>query len=370
MQDVAQAQKKRKTETELTKDNAEEVEDQLGHSDDPSKEQPRASQELLQQRRIVKVKRSAPVEEAQAELPKTENPFKGFNLEAPVQVAGQDQNVREKEDERTAGDQTHDKGVVSTPAPIPSPPSFAFQSSGGGFGAISAKPFSFGAANGQSIGGVSGSSTPFSFGLSPADKTEGETISFNQAFSKSPTSENGGQEGQEVGGSSTPTKVAAFMGPVQECKTGEEDDQVLFKGEGNLYQFNLGDKAWKQKGIGELKVNETPQGNSRFIFRPKGLYQLLLNASIFPSLIAQKKEGSAKTVTFGCLNHVDEQLSQFAFKFKDETKVEEFLMVVDSCKTKLMNDAATHNIEDKTQNKEQEQQQEQKQDLLNGKETG
>ncbi len=41
-----------------------------------------------------------------------------------------------------------------------------------------------------------------------------------------------------------------------ETKTGEEDEEILFKQRCKLFRFNYDSKEWKEKGIGEIKIQD------------------------------------------------------------------------------------------------------------------
>lgn len=68
--------------------------------------------------------------------------------------------------------------------------------------------------------------------------------------------------------------------------TGEEGEDVLFKSDATLYEFGP-DKAWRERGRGELRVNGAPGGRTRLLMRQKGNLRLLLNAALYPAMALQ-----------------------------------------------------------------------------------
>ena len=68
--------------------------------------------------------------------------------------------------------------------------------------------------------------------------------------------------------------------------TGEEDELVLFTSDASLFVFGA-DKAWKDRGKGEIRINRTLDGNARVLMRQKGNYRLMLNANLFPAMNVQ-----------------------------------------------------------------------------------
>ncbi|KAJ0785213.1 putative Ran binding domain, PH-like domain superfamily, nuclear pore complex, NUP2/50/61 [Helianthus annuus] len=120
----------------------------------------------------------------------------------------------------------------------------------------------------------------------------------------------------------------AIMQEVQ-VETGEENEKAVFTADSILFEFI--DGGWKERGKGELKVNVLTSGTrkARLVMRARGNYRLILNASIFPDMKLTNME--KKGITFACLNSTGEGqngLSTFALKFKDASIVEEFRSVV------------------------------------------
>ncbi|GKD43795.1 nuclear pore complex protein NUP50A-like protein [Tanacetum coccineum] len=114
-----------------------------------------------------------------------------------------------------------------------------------------------------------------------------------------------------------------------QVETGEENENAVFTADSVLFEFL--DGGWKERGKGELKVNVSTNGTGkgRLVMRARGNYRLILNASLFPDMKLTNME--KKGITFACLNSAGEgkdTLSTFALKFKDASFVEEFRAVV------------------------------------------
>ncbi|XP_071733462.1 nuclear pore complex protein NUP50B-like [Rutidosis leptorrhynchoides] len=127
------------------------------------------------------------------------------------------------------------------------------------------------------------------------------------------------------------TKIPS-MQEVQ-VETGEENETSVFAADSVLFEFL--DGGWKERGKGELKVNVLTTGTkkARLVMRARGNYRLILNASIFPDMKLTNME--KKGITFACLNSIGEGqsgISTFALKFKDPSLVEEFRSVIMSHK--------------------------------------
>jgi len=74
--------------------------------------------------------------------------------------------------------------------------------------------------------------------------------------------------------------------------TGEEDEETLFKVTAKLYSFEVKTRDWKQRGSGQLKVNQskTNPSQARLIMRDQGGKQLRLNIAIFPAMKVERTQ--------------------------------------------------------------------------------
>ncbi|XP_076920054.1 nuclear pore complex protein NUP50B-like isoform X2 [Bidens hawaiensis] len=122
--------------------------------------------------------------------------------------------------------------------------------------------------------------------------------------------------------------VPYFKHKVQ-VETGEENEKTIFTADSILFEYV--DGGWKERGKGELKVNVLTSGirKARLVMRAKGNYRLILNASIFPDMKLTNMD--TKGITFACLNATGEGqngLSTLALKFKDAPIVDEFRSIV------------------------------------------
>nr|XP_043636741.1 nuclear pore complex protein NUP50A-like [Erigeron canadensis] len=167
--------------------------------------------------------------------------------------------------------------------------------------------------------GTGFSSSTFSFGTIPkTDQPTFPSFSFGTNGNSSLFATSDKTEGSKI-----PT-----MQEVQ-VETGEENEKAVFTADSILFEFL--DGGWKERGKGELKVNVLTTGTkkARLVMRARGNYRLILNASIFPDMKLTNME--KKGITFACMNSTGEGqkgLSTFALKFRDPSYVEEFRSVV------------------------------------------
>ncbi|KAI3737616.1 hypothetical protein L2E82_27624 [Cichorium intybus] len=171
--------------------------------------------------------------------------------------------------------------------------------------------------------GTGFSSSTFSFGSitktdSPAFPSFGFGTNGNSSLFGTPSGTSDKPSGNKI-----PTMQEVHV------ETGEENEKAVFTADSVLFEFL--DGGWKERGKGELKVNVLTTGTkkARLVMRARGNYRLILNASIFPDMKLTNME--KKGITFACLNSTGEGqngLSTFALKFKDASIVDEFRSVV------------------------------------------
>jgi E3 SUMO-protein ligase RanBP2 len=73
-----------------------------------------------------------------------------------------------------------------------------------------------------------------------------------------------------------------------EVKTGEEDEDILFKERCKLYRFHPETKEWKEKGVGEIKILKHKESSSyRVLMRRDQVLKLCANHRILPEIILE-----------------------------------------------------------------------------------
>jgi len=184
--------------------------------------------------------------------------------------------------------------------------------------------------------GTGFSSSTFSFGSVPKDGPPPGSVSYPSFGLNVPYNGNSslfGQAGVSIGAKSEVSGIPSMQEvPVE---TGEENENAVFTADSVLFEFIEG--GWKERGKGELKVNvpTNEQGKARLVMRARGNYRLILNARLYPDMKLTNME--KRGITFACMNSTGEgkgDLSTFALKFKDASIVEEFRVAVTEHKGK------------------------------------
>ena len=109
-------------------------------------------------------------------------------------------------------------------------------------------------------------------------------------------------------------------------KTGEEDDEIVFKHRAKLYRF---DKQWKDRGIGDIKLTKNVKtGYCRVIMRRDIVYKLCANHAIMPNMELNMLESSDRSWIWFTPSDYSEGLppqpQQFCVKFKNKQVATEF----------------------------------------------
>jgi E3 SUMO-protein ligase RanBP2 len=89
-----------------------------------------------------------------------------------------------------------------------------------------------------------------------------------------------------------------------EVKTGEEDDDVLFKARCKLFKFDSEAKDWKEKGLGDMKLLQNRQNKSiRVLMRREQVLKLCANHKITPDM--KLKEMTPKQYSWAAMDFSD-----------------------------------------------------------------
>ncbi|VDD80354.1 unnamed protein product [Mesocestoides corti] len=184
--------------------------------------------------------------------------------------------------------------------------------------------FSFGMPSFSSVTAAIGSEKPkFSFGkpssdpklvgggsgaFAALDLTESlEKPKFDFTFVAKPTTsvknEVDGEQDDDEEGEVTPSDLSQVsFKPIfdhlpdkVEVRTGEEDEEVVFEARAKLFRFDSG--AWKERGLGQLKLLRTPDsGRVRIVMRREQVHKVCCNHPITPGMRLKPLEGSQASV--------------------------------------------------------------------------
>nr|GEX01792.1 nuclear pore complex protein NUP50A-like [Tanacetum cinerariifolium] len=282
----------------------------------------RATEEVIANRRIVKIKRSQPYSTPSS------NPFAAIRLVPPTdstseqvtsprsvnkaELAQNADEVRKPEATDSVAEKENDKSKDASEGKDESTP---VPESVNSFQQLSSSQNAF-----TGLVGTGFSSSSFSFGSiqNPENLPTFPAFSFGTNGNTSLFSKPDKTERRKI----------PSMQEVQ-VETGEENDTTVFTADSALFKFI--DGVWKERGKGELKVNvsKSESNKARLVMRARGNYRLILNANLFPHMKLTNMD--KKGITFACLSSTSDEkdgLSTFALKFRDASIVDKFRSVV------------------------------------------
>ena len=122
-----------------------------------------------------------------------------------------------------------------------------------------------------------------------------------------------------------PTEVCKL--PKVEIKTGEEDEDLIYKGRGRLYRFREGE--WKERGTGDMKLlRHKTEKKIRFILRQDKTLKIVANFIISEKPLCELKphQGSDKMFMFFAYDCSDEEpaIEKFFIKLGNVEKSKSF----------------------------------------------
>ena len=114
--------------------------------------------------------------------------------------------------------------------------------------------------------------------------------------------------------------------PKAEIKTGEEDEDMIFKGRGKLYRFREGE--WKERGTGDMKLlRHKTDKKIRFILRQDKTLKIVANFIISEKPLCELKphQGSEKMFMFMAYDCSEEPvMEKFVIKLGNAEKAKVF----------------------------------------------
>ena len=123
----------------------------------------------------------------------------------------------------------------------------------------------------------------------------------------------------------TPSQACSL--PVAEIKTGEEDEDLIFKGRARLYRFRDGE--WKERGTGDMKLlRHKTEKKIRYILRQDKTLKIVANFIIADKPLCELKphQGSDKMFMFMAYDCSDEtpSMEKFVIKLGNADKAKTF----------------------------------------------
>jgi len=112
-------------------------------------------------------------------------------------------------------------------------------------------------------------------------------------------------------------------------KTGEEEEQVIFKYRAKVYRHDDNTKEWKERGVGDIKILHNQERNTfRVLLRREQVHKVALNHLITPSMEMNPMKNSDTAVCWYATDYSEGSengdLGMFAVRFKTKDTCEDF----------------------------------------------
>lgn len=105
-----------------------------------------------------------------------------------------------------------------------------------------------------------------------------------------------------------------------ETKTGEEEEDVIFKIRSKLFRFSAEQKEWKERGTGDVRLLQHKESKKiRLLMRREKTLKICLNQFVNPGIELQKNSGSDRSWVWNGVDYADGERdeSTLAIRFKD-----------------------------------------------------
>ena len=110
-----------------------------------------------------------------------------------------------------------------------------------------------------------------------------------------------------------------------EIHTGEEEEEVLFSSRAKLYRYDKDVSAWKDRGIGTMKIlHNSMKGRSRILMRREVVHKICANHFITADMKLEEKKGATNSLIWNAPADYSEEVlkpEQLAVKFKTQEEV-------------------------------------------------
>ncbi|ELT98927.1 hypothetical protein CAPTEDRAFT_229185 [Capitella teleta] len=125
---------------------------------------------------------------------------------------------------------------------------------------------------------------------------------------------------------------------VVDLKTGEEDEQKMFGARCRLFRMDGETKAWKERGIGEIKILKNKESSKcRVVMRRDQVLKLCANHLITPEQELKPMANETKAVCWYAQDYSEEEVSHehLAARFKSDDICARFKQVFEQCQKNI-----------------------------------
>ncbi|XP_044525255.1 E3 SUMO-protein ligase RanBP2 [Gracilinanus agilis] len=200
--------------------------------------------------------------------------------------------------------------------------------------------FGFGTSTGLSFADLaSGNSGDFAFGSKDKNfqwANTGATVFGMQTVSKGGEDEEGSDE--EVVHNEDIHFEPIVSLPEVEVKSGEEDEEILFKERAKLYRWDRDIVQWKERGVGEIKILfHTMKNYYRILMRRDQVFKVCANHVITKAMELKSLNASNNALVWTATDYADGEakVEQLAVRFKTKEMSDNFKKRFEECQHNL-----------------------------------
>ncbi|XP_049713049.1 E3 SUMO-protein ligase RanBP2-like isoform X1 [Elephas maximus indicus] len=202
-------------------------------------------------------------------------------------------------------------------------------------------PFGFGSSTGLSFADLA-SSTSGDFAFGSKDKNfqwanTGAAVFGTQSASKVGEDEDGSDE--EVVHNEDIHFEPIVSLPEVEVKSGEEDEEILFKERAKLYRWDRDVSQWKERGVGDIKILwHTMKNYYRILMRRDQVFKVCANHVITKTMELKPLNVSNNALVWTASDYADGEakVEQLAVRFKTKEMADCFKKKFEECQQNLL----------------------------------
>ncbi|XP_068428477.1 E3 SUMO-protein ligase RanBP2 isoform X1 [Clinocottus analis] len=207
-------------------------------------------------------------------------------------------------------------------------------------GTIADHNFGFKSFGGSSFASLAQNTDAFAFGNQDSSFSwaNAGAVVFGGGMSSAP--KNGGEEGSDEEDASNSVDVhfePIVSLPEVETKSGEEDEEILFKERAKLYRWDRDLSQWKERGVGDLKILFHPTKHFyRVLMRREQVLRVCANHTITQAMELKPMNASANALLWTATDYSDGDgsVEQLAAKFKTPEITESFKKTFCECQSR------------------------------------
>ncbi|XP_043111073.1 E3 SUMO-protein ligase RanBP2-like isoform X2 [Puntigrus tetrazona] len=159
-----------------------------------------------------------------------------------------------------------------------------------------------------------------------------------QVFGSEPTQNEEKEEGNDDDDNDEIHFEPIVFLPEVEVRSGEEDEEILFKERAKLYRWDREFNEWKERGVGDLKILFHPVKKCyRVVMRREQVLKVCANHTISQSIELKPLNTSANALVWTATDYSEGagKVEQLAAKFKTPELAESFKQVFTDCQSHM-----------------------------------